>query len=278
MQSQSSSGSSGSGGPASPRELNDNVDAGQHQYHYHHHINDSASAVASAHRSPSAVRSNPHEQEQKLSKLFASAMRTSEEDAGLVGGSGELITLKSVFSNAVRLSGNTGSSSNNNHHLHSGSGAPAPENRRSFAGAGPPPPDTDGGDFEEFSDDSLEEGDGITEHSSRTPSLASSMTSLPPPPPMQQPHQHQPVAHKHQMRQVADVHAVQNGLDDGDNETGFGLMGNATRTDADDVCTEVAASAAAVAADNGPWVLREDIVLSQSAVFGRKSNLVSVRH
>lgn len=205
--------------------------------------------TAPATRSPSVTRATPQEQEQKLSKLFASAMRTSEEDAGLIGSS-ELITLKSVFSNAARLSGS--SSSNNNHQ-------PVPENRRSFAGG---TADTDV-EFEEFSDDSLEEAEVTTEHSSRTPSMASSMTSLPPPAQQLQ-QQHQPqqsVAPLHQLRQVADVHAVQNGFDDGDNESDSGVIG-----------TE---AAALVAADNGPWVLREDIVLSQSVVFGRKSNLVS---
>lgn len=242
----------GSGGPASPHfaslvgtEPNDNT------------MTDTHFESFVGRNSPSGVQQH----EQKLSKLFASAMRTEELSASsnAMAAHGELITLKSVFSNAHRLNNNTAESS-----MAADSAASA--NRRTYVGlkddetdnggayataAGPVEPENG----EEFSDDSLEdEPAAMDAHSLHSLLLSSSVASLGGGAIGAKAVHHQQQAYP--MRQLADVHTVQNG---GSYRSG------PTETDGNDGNAE----------DNGPWVLREDI--AQRVDFsGRKSNLVSV--
>lgn len=203
--------------------------------------------------SPSVVQ-----QEQKLSKLFASAMRTEELASNAVAAHGELITLKSVFNNAHRLNNNMAAD-----------GSAATANCRTYIGLIDDEMTADIADpiigpenGEEFSDDSLEEEPVTAEQSELSLSMESSVASLGGAgggagAGMQL--QPQPQRHSNQLRQVVDVHVVPNGADDAD-----GPYGN------DDN-----------AKDNGPWVLREDVVQRRTAAAAasflvRKSHLVSV--
>lgn len=185
-------------------------------------------------------------------------MRTEELSASsnAMAAHGELITLKSVFNNAHRLNNNTADGC-------MASDSAASVNRRTYIGlkddetdnggayataAGPVEPENG----EEFSDDSLEDEPATMDPHSLL--MSSSVASLGGGAVGAKSVHHQQQSYP--MRQLADVHTVQNGgsYRSGPNETD-GNDGNAE--------------------DNGPWVLREDI--AQRVEFsGRKSNLVSV--